>query len=89
MKFLQGFKFSPLAVAEKSKIKNLGRAAPGLFISQSSTTVQTYVRKFNPAIYAQHMWLSGFDEWNALLSLHINDIIILVPNLPRESSTSR
>jgi hypothetical protein len=54
VKYLQGVNFSPLAVTEKSEIKNLGRAATGLFISQSSTTRQIHVRKFNPTIYAQH-----------------------------------
>jgi hypothetical protein len=62
VKYLQGVNFLLLAVAEKSEIKNLGRAAAGLFISQSSTTIQTYGRKFNRAICAQRTWLSGFVE---------------------------
>jgi hypothetical protein len=32
------------------------------------------MRKFNPAVYINHKWLSGCAERNALLSLLINHL---------------
>jgi len=41
-----------LALAEKNGIKNVCRATPDVVICHSSSSrIQTYVRKFNPAIY--------------------------------------
>jgi hypothetical protein len=52
VKYLQGINFLQLTLAEKTEIKNLGRETPDLIISHSSASrKQTYVRKFNPAIY--------------------------------------
>jgi hypothetical protein len=52
VKYLQGINFLQLTLAEKSEIKKLGCETPDLVISQlSSSRKQTYVRKFNPAIY--------------------------------------
>jgi len=57
--YLQGINFSQLNLAESTGIKNLGHATSGLIIHQSSSSrIQTYVRKFNPVIYAEHRWLS-------------------------------
>ena len=54
VKYLQGSKFSQLTLAEKNEIKNLCRASTDLVISHSSSsTIQTYVRKCNTAIYAK------------------------------------
>lgn len=73
MKCLQGISFSQLTVAEKAKIKNLGRATPDLGISQSSASgVRTYVRKYNPSIYTKRDWLSGRAERSAVLGLVVN-----------------
>jgi hypothetical protein len=50
-KYLDGNGFSHFTVAEETRIKNLGRAAPDLVFSPSpSSRTQTYVRKFNPAV---------------------------------------
>jgi hypothetical protein len=44
-------------------IKNEGGATPDLVISQSPRSrIQTYVRKFNPAIYVKRKWLNGRAE---------------------------
>jgi hypothetical protein len=57
--YLQRINFSQINHAESIGIKNLGRAASGLIIYQSSSSIiQTYVRKLNPVIYAEHKWLS-------------------------------
>jgi hypothetical protein len=45
----------------------------------SSSRIQSYVREFNPAIYARLKWLSTCAERIAVLSLPINHIIILAP----------
>jgi hypothetical protein len=51
-KYLQSINILLLTLAEKTEIKNLGHETPELIISQSSASrKQTYVRKFNPAIY--------------------------------------
>ena len=47
-------------------------------ISQSSDK-QAYVRKFNPATYAECKRFDGCTERNALIGLYINHIIILSP----------
>jgi len=68
-KYLQGINFLQLTLAKKTEIKNLGHETPDLIISQSSASrKQTYVRKFNPAlyIYVQHKWLNGYAERNTL-----------------------
>jgi hypothetical protein len=59
LKYLHDTNFSQLTPTEKVEIKNLGRATPDLVTSQSSSTKkQTYVRNFNPAIYANVVeWL--------------------------------
>jgi len=55
IEYLQGINFSQLNLAERTGIKNLFRATSGLIISLSSwSRIQTYVRKFNPVIYAKH-----------------------------------
>jgi hypothetical protein len=67
MKYLWGINFLQLTLTEKTEIKNLGRETPDLVISQSSSSrKQTYVRKFNPAIYVKHKWLIGCAERNAV-----------------------
>ena len=54
IEYLLGINFSQLNLAERTGIKNLGCATSGLIISQSSSSrIQTYVRKFNPVIYAK------------------------------------
>jgi hypothetical protein len=83
VKYFQGIGFSQLTLAEKTEIKNLFHATSDLVISQSSSSrIQTYVRQFNPAIYAKHKWLSDCAEINALLGLLMNHIIVLAPGLP-------
>jgi hypothetical protein len=55
VKYLQGIKFSQLTVAEKTEIKNLGRATPDLVRPQApSSRIQTVVGKFNPAMCTKH-----------------------------------
>ena len=52
VKYLQGISFSQMTVTEKFKIKNSGCATPDLVMSYlSSSRIQTYIRKVNPAIY--------------------------------------
>jgi hypothetical protein len=52
-KYLQGVSIAQLILTEKNGITNLCRATPDFRISQlSSSRIQTYVRKFNLAIYA-------------------------------------
>ena len=80
MNCLQGTSFCQLTLARKTDIKNSGRATPELVISQSlPSKIQNYAKKFNPAIYAKHKWLSGCAEINTLLSVPIHHKIILVP----------
>jgi hypothetical protein len=43
----------------------------------SSSTIQTYVRKFNPAVYVKHKWASGCAERNTILSFLINHTIFI------------
>jgi len=51
VQYLQGINFSQLTLAEKTEIKNLRPVTIDFVISQSHEAEQTYVRKFNPAIY--------------------------------------
>ena len=52
VKYLQGISFSQITLAEKFEIKNSGHATSDLVMSYlSSSRIQTYVRKVNPAIY--------------------------------------
>jgi hypothetical protein len=54
VKFLQGFSFSQITLTEKCEIKNSGHSTPDLVISYlSSSRIQTYVRKVNPALYTK------------------------------------
>jgi hypothetical protein len=70
-------------LTQKTGIKNLGHDTPELNIPQSwSSRIQTYVRKFNPAISTKCKWLSDFAERSALLGLLNRHIIILDPALP-------
>jgi hypothetical protein len=63
VKYLLGINFLQLTLAEKAEIKNLGHATPNLVISQSlSSRIQTYMLKYNPAVYAKHKWSSGCAE---------------------------
>jgi hypothetical protein len=56
VKYLQGINFLQLTLAEKTQIKNLGHETPDFSISQSSASrKQSYVRKFNPAIYMSNI----------------------------------
>jgi len=58
VKCSKGINLSQLTLAEKTKVKNLGNATCDLVISQSSSTrIQTYMRQFNPTIYAKRKWL--------------------------------
>jgi hypothetical protein len=83
VKVLQGINCSQLTLSKKTDTRNLGRATPDLVISQSSSSrIQTYVRKFNCAIYTKGKWLSGCAERNDLLGLLINLTIILAPAQP-------
>jgi hypothetical protein len=55
VKYLQSINFSQLTLASKTAITNLVHATPYLVISQAtSSRKQTYVRKFNHAIYTKH-----------------------------------
>jgi hypothetical protein len=57
---------SRLTLAEKSEVKNLGRATPDLVRSQApSSRIQTLVGKFNPAMCTKHRQLSDCAERNA------------------------
>jgi hypothetical protein len=90
VKYIQGINFSHWSLAEKTGIKNLGRATPDLVIFQSSLSrIQTYVRKCNPDVYAKHKQLSGCAEANALLCLPINHIIIHASALLRAAIGGR
>jgi hypothetical protein len=52
VKYLQGINFAQLFLAETTEIKNLVCLITYLVITQSSLNrIQTYVRKFIPAIY--------------------------------------
>jgi hypothetical protein len=63
VKHLQGIKFLKMTLTKKTEIKNLGHATCDLVISQSSSSrKQTYVRKFNPIVYAECKLLSGCAE---------------------------
>jgi len=54
VKFLQGISFSQITLTEKCEIKNSGCATPDLVMSyMSSSRIQTYVRKVNPAMYTK------------------------------------
>jgi hypothetical protein len=55
---------------------------PDLVIARSSSRIQTYVRKFNPAVNVEREGLSDCVERNALLGLLINYVIIIAPVLP-------
>jgi hypothetical protein len=58
VKYLKDTNISKLTLHEKTK--NLGGATPDLVISQPlSSRIQTYVRKFNPAIHMLNLlkWL--------------------------------
>jgi len=58
VKCSQGISFSQLTFAEKTEVKNLVHTMCDLVISQSSSSrIQTYVRQFNPAIYAKRKCL--------------------------------
>jgi hypothetical protein len=60
VKYLQDINFSQLALAETTEIKNLVCLTPDLVLIQSSfNRIQTYVRKFIPAIYDEHEARSG------------------------------
>jgi hypothetical protein len=55
VKCLKGISLSQLTLAEKNEVKNLDHATCDLVISQSSSSrMQTYVRHFNPTMYAKH-----------------------------------
>jgi len=76
-------------LTQQTGIKNLGHDTPELNIPQSwSSRIQTYVRKFNPAISIKHKWLSDCAERSALLGLPSKHKIIIDPALPNESATS-
>jgi hypothetical protein len=60
VKYLQGFNFSTLAVAEKSEIKNLGRAATGLF-----NALQQYKLKWENLI---PLYMHNMRGWVALMN---------------------
>ena len=78
MKYLQGIELSQITV-EKTGFKNFGRATSDLVISQqSSSIIQTYMRKCNTDTYAKRKWWNGFAERSALLGLLFNHVIILV-----------
>jgi hypothetical protein len=67
VKYLRGINFSHLILAEKIEFRKLSPAMPVRVISQSSLRrIQTSVKKFNPAIYAKHTYLSGCAEIKAL-----------------------
>ena len=69
VKYLQGISFSKITYADKTEIKNLRRARPEFFISQSSSSRKhAHVRKFNPATLVKYKWLIGCPEIIALLS---------------------
>lgn len=54
VKFLQGISFSQITLAEECEVKNSGHATPDLVMSYlSSSRIQTYVGKVNPAIYTK------------------------------------
>jgi cobalamin biosynthesis Co2+ chelatase CbiK len=85
-----GMNFAELTLAEKTSIKNFGRATPYVVISPSSSSrIQTYVRKFHSAAYDKRQWLNGFAETDRLFGILINHIKILTPPLPYERPASR
>jgi hypothetical protein len=51
-KYLVGINFTQLTLPSNTEIKNLGRVIPNLIIisPSSSSRIQTYVRKSDPAI---------------------------------------
>lgn len=83
VKYVKDISFSQLNLAEKTDIKNLGHATPNLVICQSPPSrLQTYVTKFNIAIYAEQTYLGGCLERNTQLGLLINHIMSLAQALP-------
>jgi hypothetical protein len=58
-KYMHSVSFLQLPPPEKTEVMNLGRAATEFVISRSlSSRIQTYARKFNPAVYAKLIdWL--------------------------------
>jgi len=58
------------------------------FIQSSPSRMQTYGRKFNPAVYSKLRGLSGHAEKKAVLGILIYHIIIVVPAEPYQSLTS-
>ena len=80
---------SQLTRVEKTEINNSGCATPDFVTDQSfSDRIRTSVRKFNLDKYAEHKCLSACAGRKAALSLFLNPVIVLVPNLPQVSSTS-
>ena len=89
VKYLQCVNIWRLTPGKNTEINNSGSAIADLVISLSpSNRIQTYVRKFNPAIYAKCKWLNGCAERNPLLGLRTNYVIILASAVP-QSATSR
>ena len=77
--FLQDVDLSQLALAKENGIENLRRATRDLVTSQtSSSRIESCAREFNPAICAEHKWLSGC----AIVVLVINHSRIQAAAMP-------
>ena len=65
--YLQNTRFSRLTLAEKIRIKSLGRPTPNLIISQGckGRNSKSYTRKFSRKLYDDTDWLCGCDVTNA------------------------
>ena len=63
--YLQNTRFSRLSLAEKIRIKSLGRPTPNLIISQGckGRNSKSYTRKFSRKLYDDTDWLCGFSAF--------------------------
>nr|CAI5844592.1 unnamed protein product [Callosobruchus analis] len=59
--------FARLSLAEKSRIKLLGRPTPDLNLTQADkTSKSSYTRRFSRQVYKKNKWICGCDTVNAL-----------------------
>jgi len=90
VKYWQGNHVTQLTLAENTEIKNLGCATPDLLISQSSQSRIHNVWETLTLIYTlnRSRWVAVLND-TLSLSLLINQIIILAPDLSYERPTNR
>jgi len=90
VKYLQRTRFSQLALAETTEIKNLICLTPDLVISPSPLNrIQTDVRKFIPAICDKHEARSGAFGWGCALQVGRSQVRFLMVSLNFLLTSSR